>query len=90
MDDKGQTEPETGSGHYYEVVDLALLRKPQAILAHEMNGKPLEPAHGAPHRLRLETQLGFKMVEFMHAIELVKDYRDVGGGMGGWREDTQQ
>ena len=45
---------------------------------------------GALRRLRLETQLGFKMVKYLSVIELVEDYRTVGDGMGGWREDEQQ
>ena len=45
---------------------------------------------GAPLRLRVETKLGFKMVKFLSAMEVVDDYRKVGGGMGGVREDNQQ
>ena len=45
--------------------------------------------HGAPCRLRVETQLGFKMVKYLRSIELVDDYRRLGDGQGGFREDTQ-
>lgn len=55
-----------------------------------MNGEPLETVHGAPLRLRLETQLGFKMVKYLSEIELVERYDDIGEGMGGWRKDAQQ
>jgi len=48
---------------------------------------PLPVEHGAPLRLRVETQLGFKMVKWITAIELVSDISDIGLGMGGWRED---
>ncbi|HEV2128637.1 MAG TPA: molybdopterin-dependent oxidoreductase [Thermomicrobiales bacterium] len=83
LDDKGETMPDIGGkGQYYEVVDLTLLRRSKAILAYEMNGEPLTSAHGAPLRLRLETQLGFKMVKFLAAIEVVEDYREIGEGMG--------
>ncbi|HZU18697.1 MAG TPA: molybdopterin-dependent oxidoreductase [Candidatus Dormibacteraeota bacterium] len=58
-------------------------------MALEMNGAPLPVAHGAPVRLRLETQLGFKMVKWIARIELASGYRHVGQGMGGWREDQQ-
>lgn len=54
-----------------------------------MNGKPLDIPHGAPCRLRVETQLGFKMVKYLSSIELVEDYRGFGRGQGGYREDTQ-
>ena len=56
-------------------IDLELARHPQTILAYEMNGTPLTIPHGAPLRLRVETQLGFKMVKYLRSIELVDDYR---------------
>lgn len=73
---------------FYESVDLALGRHPQTILAYRMNGEPLSVEHGAPLRLRVETELGFKMVKWLRRIELVADYRTVGQGQGGSREDT--
>jgi DMSO/TMAO reductase YedYZ molybdopterin-dependent catalytic subunit/thiosulfate reductase cytochrome b subunit len=90
FDDKSSSEPDpAGAGHYYETIDLAQAAHPQALLAYEMNGRPLAIVHGAPLRLRLETSLGFKMVKYLRAIELVADYRTVGQGRGGWREDVQ-
>lgn len=74
---------------YYETIDLELARHPQTILAYEMNHEPLSIPHGAPCRLRIETQLGFKMVKFIRSMELVDDYRAIGRGQGGFREDTQ-
>ncbi len=74
---------------YYEVIDLELASHAQTILAYEMNGAPLQVAHGAPCRLRVETQLGFKMVKWVRSIELVEDYRQLGAGQGGYREDAQ-
>ena len=81
-------EPEPGVT-YYEVIDLELASHAQTILAYEMNDAPLPVAHGAPCRLRVETQLGFKMVKWVRSIELVEDYRLLGGGQGGYREDVQ-
>ena len=74
---------------YYGTIPLMLARRPQTILALEMNGQPLPPEHGAPLRLRVESQLGFKMVKWIRSIELVSDYRGLGEGQGGWREDHQ-
>ncbi|MDN5795074.1 MAG: molybdopterin-dependent oxidoreductase [Intrasporangium sp.] len=54
-----------------------------------MNGAPLPVEHGAPIRLRVETQFGFKMVKWIAAIEFVDDITDIGMGMGGFREDQQ-
>jgi DMSO/TMAO reductase YedYZ molybdopterin-dependent catalytic subunit len=84
---RGFDEPD--GREYYETIDLELARHPQTILAYEMNGATLPIPHGAPCRLRVETQLGFKMVKYLRSIELVDDYRRLGDGQGGYREDTQ-
>jgi methionine sulfoxide reductase catalytic subunit len=72
---------------FYEVLDLEIVKHPQTILAYEMNGEPLDIGHGAPLRLRVETQLGYKMVKWLRSIEFVNDYKDIGMGQGGHRED---
>jgi methionine sulfoxide reductase catalytic subunit len=54
-----------------------------------MNDSPLPVPHGAPLRVRVETQLGFAMVKYVRRIEFVDDYRHIGAGQGGWREDHQ-
>ena len=77
------------AGHpFYESLDISLGRHPQTILADQMNGEPLPVPHGAPLRLRVETELGFKMVKWLRGIEFVADYRDQGAGQGGSREDN--
>lgn len=77
-----------GGGQFYEVFDLKLAHKPQMLLAYAMNGKPLPIQHGAPLRLRAETQVGFKMAKWINQIEFVDDYVHIGKGRGGWREDN--
>lgn len=72
---------------FYEVLDLEMVKHPQTILAYEMNGNPLDVGHGAPVRLRCETQLGYKMVKWIRSIEFVEDYKTIGMGQGGSRED---
>ncbi|QGH68758.1 molybdopterin-dependent oxidoreductase [Pseudactinotalea sp. HY158] len=89
MDDKGLTEGEGRYGYFYGTIPIHLAENPQTILALEMNGAPLPVEHGAPIRLRVETQLGFKMVKWIRAIEFVDDVSEIGMGMGGWREDQQ-
>ena len=44
---------------------------PQSLLAYERNESPLEPLHGAPLRLRVENQLGYKMVKWIKSVEFV-------------------
>jgi DMSO/TMAO reductase YedYZ molybdopterin-dependent catalytic subunit/thiosulfate reductase cytochrome b subunit len=72
---------------FYEVLDIEIVKHPQTILAYEMNGEPLNVGHGAPLRLRAETQLGYKMVKWLKSIEFVNDYKSIGRGQGGHRED---
>ena len=74
---------------FYEVIDMELALHPQTILAYEMDGQPLPLEHGAPLRLRVETQLGYKMVKYLRSIELVEDYKHIGQGRGGFRKDFQ-
>ena len=90
MQNVEESEPEPkGPGYFYGTIDFELAYHPQTILALEMNGERLPVEHGAPVRLRVETQLGFKMVKWIRAIEVVESYEDIGEGYGGWREDNQ-
>jgi len=77
----------TNGEQFYETIPLELAKHPQTILAYEMNGEPLDIPHGAPLRLRVETQLGYKMVKWIKSIEFVEDYENIGMGQGGHRED---
>jgi DMSO/TMAO reductase YedYZ molybdopterin-dependent catalytic subunit len=52
-----------------------------------MNGKPLPVENGAPLRLRVERQLGYKMAKYVRAIELVDGFAAFEGGRGGYWED---
>lgn len=72
---------------YYESLDLHQAAHPQTILALELNDKPLDPDHGAPVRLRIPTQLGYKSAKWIGRIELVADLKPVFGGTGGYWED---
>jgi len=76
-------------GEYYDTLSLANCRKPGCLLAWEMNEKPLAPEHGAPLRLRIEDQLGYKMVKWIHTIEFVETYQTLGKGYGGKSEDDE-
>jgi DMSO/TMAO reductase YedYZ molybdopterin-dependent catalytic subunit len=76
-----------GTGDYYETIDLADAHHPQTILAYEMNNQPLPVAHGAPIRLRLERQLGYKMAKYVMRIELIDSFAKLGQGKGGYWED---
>jgi len=73
---------------YYESIDLIDAFHPQTILAYGMNGADLPPAHGAPLRLRVERQLGYKQAKFITRIEAVADLAGAGHGKGGFWEDV--
>lgn len=72
---------------YYESIDLIDARHPQTILAYEMNGQVLPVPHGAPLRLRVERQLGYKHAKYIKRIEAVASFAHIGGGQGGYWED---
>ena len=71
------------------LTDLHAMKKQMQITEHsyEMNGEPLSVPYGAPLRLRVETQLGYKMVKWIKSVEFVSDYKNIGMGQGGHRED---
>jgi DMSO/TMAO reductase YedYZ molybdopterin-dependent catalytic subunit len=73
--------------NYYESIDFDDAYHPQTLLAYEINDRTLPIAHGAPIRLRLERQLGYKMAKYVMRIELVEDFKSIGGGRGGYWED---
>jgi len=75
------------SGKYYESIGLEDAFHPQTILAYDMNGEPLPVPHGAPLRLRVERQLGYKMAKYVVRIEAVADLASIRGGRGGFWED---
>lgn len=78
---------EDGTSPYYESIDLDDAFHPQTILAYELNGKALPVENGAPLRLRLERQLGYKMAKYVMRIEIVEDFSRIAGGKGGYWED---
>jgi DMSO/TMAO reductase YedYZ molybdopterin-dependent catalytic subunit len=76
-----------GSGtHYYESLDLRQAAHPQTLLAYELNDRAVPIKNGAPLRLRVPTQLGYKSAKYVQRIELVAG---LGGanGKGGYWED---
>ena len=74
---------------YYDTQSLENVLKAECILALEMNGAPLTETYGSPLRLRVENQLGYKMVKWIERIEFVASEKDVGKGEGGSNEDDE-
>jgi len=72
---------------YYESIDLVDAFHPQTLLAYAMNGQPLSIGHGAPLRLRVERQLGYKHAKYVMRVEAVASLAGIGDGQGGFWED---
>jgi DMSO/TMAO reductase YedYZ molybdopterin-dependent catalytic subunit len=72
---------------YYESIDMQDARHPQTLLAYALNDQTLPITNGAPLRLRVERQLGYKHAKYVMRLELVAGFADIGGGKGGYWED---
>jgi DMSO/TMAO reductase YedYZ molybdopterin-dependent catalytic subunit len=72
---------------WVDSIDMLDALHPQTMLAYGMNGRDLPLPHGAPVRLRVERQLGYKSMKYLHRI-VVTDEFDDGGKKGniqnGW------
>jgi DMSO/TMAO reductase YedYZ molybdopterin-dependent catalytic subunit len=76
-----------GTDFYYESIDLIDAFHPQTMLAYALNDKPLDVGHGAPIRLRVERQLGYKQAKYVMRIEAVDTLARLGMGKGGYWPD---
>jgi methionine sulfoxide reductase catalytic subunit len=76
-------------GPYYDTQEIYNALKPECLLALDMNGAPLSQIYGAPLRLRVENQLGYKMVKWIERIEFVESEKLLGEGKGGKNEDDE-
>ncbi|MEW6683707.1 MAG: molybdopterin-binding protein [Nitrospirota bacterium] len=80
-------DPDEDGHYYYESIDFDDAFHPQTILAYELNDAPLPIPNGAPVRLRVERQLGYKMAKYVMRIELTDRFDHIAGGKGGYWED---
>jgi DMSO/TMAO reductase YedYZ molybdopterin-dependent catalytic subunit len=66
----------------WDSLDLQDAFHPQTLLAHGLNGKDLPTPHGAPLRLRVARQLGYKSVKYLSHILVTDTLKDIGKGLG--------
>lgn len=66
---------------WVDSIDLLDALHPQTLLAYGMNGRDLPVAHGAPLRLRVETQLGAKSIKYLNRLVVLDEFDD--GGLRG-------
>ena len=64
-----------------DCIDMLDALHPQTLLAYGMNGRDLPLPHGAPVRLRVETQLGYKSMKYLQRIVVREEFDD--GGKNG-------
>lgn len=67
-----------------ESIDMLDALHPQTILAYGMNGQDLPLAHGAPVRLKVETQIGYKSLKFLQRIVVTEEFVDMGDSGWAW------
>jgi DMSO/TMAO reductase YedYZ molybdopterin-dependent catalytic subunit len=72
---------------WYEGYDLFEVAHPQTILAYGLNGRDLPRGNGAPLRLRVERQCGYKNLKFVRSIQVVDSMAGLGKGTGGTNSD---
>ncbi len=72
---------------WYEGYDLFEVAHPQTILAYGLNGRDLPTGNGAPLRLRVERQCGYKQLKFLRSIQVVDSMAGFGKGTGGINSD---
>ena len=72
---------------FVDGIDMLDAMHPQTILAYGMNGRDLPIGHGAPLRLRVEKQLGYKSLKFLRSIVVTDEFDDHGADgplQNGW------
>jgi len=72
---------------WYEGYDLFEVAHPQTILAYGLNGRDLPTGNGAPLRLRVERQCGYKQLKFVRSIKVADSMAGFGKGTGGINSD---
>jgi len=72
---------------YYESLSVHEASHPQTLLALDLNDAPLDADHGAPVRLRVPTQLGYKSAKWVRRIELTDAFPSTLLSKGGYWED---
>jgi DMSO/TMAO reductase YedYZ molybdopterin-dependent catalytic subunit len=80
-------DPQSNGSFYYESIDRIDAAHPQTMLAWGLNDMYLPVMNGAPLRLRVERQLGYKQAKYVQRIEAVASLKGVYGGKGGYWED---
>jgi DMSO/TMAO reductase YedYZ molybdopterin-dependent catalytic subunit len=68
----------------WESIDMPDALHPQTLLAYAVNGKELPAPHGAPVRLRVARQLGYKSVKYLSHITVTDTLKNIDEGLGSY------
>jgi len=68
---------------WFDSIDMADALHPQTVIAYGMNGQELPPPHGAPVRLKVARQLGYKNMKYLSRITVTDTVQNIGKGLGG-------
>ena len=66
----------------FDSLDMFDAWHPQTLLAYSMNGQDLPKRHGAPLRVRVPRQLGFKSKKYLTRITITDTVKNIGSGQG--------
>jgi DMSO/TMAO reductase YedYZ molybdopterin-dependent catalytic subunit len=66
----------------WDSIDMLDALHPQTVLAYALNGQELPTPHGAPLRLRVPRQLGYKSIKYLSRITLTDSLKHIGDGRG--------
>jgi DMSO/TMAO reductase YedYZ molybdopterin-dependent catalytic subunit len=67
---------------WWDSLDIPDARHPQTFLAYGMNGQQIPTDHGAPVRLRVARQLGYKSLKYLSRITVTDTMKNIGDGLG--------
>ncbi len=67
---------------WWDTIDMADAWHPQTLIAYGLNGREMPVGNGAPLRMRVARQLGYKSVKFLSRITVVDSVAELGDGQG--------
>jgi DMSO/TMAO reductase YedYZ molybdopterin-dependent catalytic subunit/thiosulfate reductase cytochrome b subunit len=68
--------------HWWDSIDMDDALHPQTLLAYSMNGPEMPLDHGAPLRLKVARQLGYKSLKYLSRITVTDSAKGIGDGLG--------
>jgi DMSO/TMAO reductase YedYZ molybdopterin-dependent catalytic subunit len=66
----------------WDSLDMPEALHPQTLLAYGMNGRELPTPHGAPLRMKVPRQLGYKSVKYLSRITVTDTLKNIRNGQG--------